>query len=415
VPGTTTAMTDHELLVQYARSGSQAAFAALVGRHAPWVYAAAVRMLRGDRHLAEDVAQAVFIVLSRKSSALVASRAALGPWLLSVTRYTAATALRAASRRANHERRAAQARPEAVGGAEADGGEEASWRWLEPLLDRLVDRLAATDRRAVVLRFYEQKTFAQLAAELGSTEEAARKRVARAIDRLRAMIERAGVTVAAAALATSMAQHTSAAAADPVIAGVISRAVEAAGSTAGAVVISAPTAAQALAKGAMTMMTLAKLKVAAGLVAAVCLTGAGAWAAASGWGSGATPADPGGDIVANSSPSPAALAANDKAPKVDDAFLGRVVPELHFTDVALDDCVSFLNDVGRSTLEVDWAAFEAAGVKKLAIVKLDVKGATYREAITKVFRAAGAKSNPVIGAKAGKNGERVVTVGPGKK
>src|SRR4051812_31386765 len=166
--------TEVELLRQY-RGGDQEAFARLVARHVDWVYSAARRQLGGDVHLAEDVTQAVFIVLAQRGKRL-AENVALGPWLFGVTRYAAANARRAEQRRRRHESRAASMKSE-----QADN----EWNEIAPVLDDLVARLRPAERQAVFLRFYEKKSHAEVGAALGCSAEAARKRLDGALQTLR--------------------------------------------------------------------------------------------------------------------------------------------------------------------------------------------------------------------------------------
>src|SRR5436190_18704756 len=171
-------MSDLELLREYVRTQSQDAFSELVRRHIDWVHSSALRQVR-DRHLAEDVTQAVFILLAQKAHKLT-DQTVLSGWLFRGVRYAAANALRAARRRKYHERAAAMMKSEL-------SAAEAHWEQMAPLLDRCVARLGRAERQVVLLRFYEQKRFAEVAQTLGISEVAAGKRAERAVKRLREM------------------------------------------------------------------------------------------------------------------------------------------------------------------------------------------------------------------------------------
>lgn len=171
-------MDDAQLLKQYVETGSSEAFSALTNQHVNFVYGAALRMVR-DRHVAEEVTQAVFIVLARKAATL-RHEAVLSSWLLSTTRYAALGQMKVNARRKRHERRAAEM-AKTVWTEEA----ESSWPQYEGELDGALASLRETDRKAILLRFYEHKSFDEIAAILGTAEEAARKRVSRAVEKLR--------------------------------------------------------------------------------------------------------------------------------------------------------------------------------------------------------------------------------------
>ena len=149
--------------------------------------------------------------------------------------------------------------------------DDPQWRELAPMLDELIDRLSQADREAVLLRFYRQMTFAEVAAATDSTEEAARKRVDRAIDKLRRMADGKGITMSAATLAVML--ETQVVAAAP--AGLIATTTAAALADAGAA-MAAPGA--PLAGGVSWSMALAPLKVAAAaaVVAGACVLTIGA-------------------------------------------------------------------------------------------------------------------------------------------
>jgi RNA polymerase sigma factor (sigma-70 family) len=246
-------MTDRVLLSRYAESGSQEAFTELVRRHTDWVYSAALRLVH-DRHLAEEVTQAVFIVLARKAQKLGASTS-IPSWLFKVTRYSSSHVLRAEGRRKRHERKAAAMTNEAVRAA----GEE--WEQAERMLDELVARLSSQDREAVLLRFYQRKSMAEVGAGLGVSEDAAKQRVGKAVEKLRILFSHKGVALPAAALGAALLANTTHAAPAAVLA---STAAVASSSATGAAAESLT-----IAKGAMMSMFTAKAKMAAAVGLAV--------------------------------------------------------------------------------------------------------------------------------------------------
>ena len=213
-------MDDAQLLQQYVETGSPAAFAQLTNRHINFVYGAALRIVR-DRHVAEEVTQAVFIVLARKAATL-RHEAVLSSWLLSTTRYAALGQMKINARRKRHERRAAEM-AKTVWSEEA----ERNWPQYEGDMDAALASLRETDRKAVLLRFYEHKTFDEIAAILGTAEEAARKRVSRAVEKLRGYFGVSTRTLPATMLTyylysklsaeapAGLAEHVAAAAVDP--------------------------------------------------------------------------------------------------------------------------------------------------------------------------------------------------------
>lgn len=180
-------MEDRELLNNYVRSGSHSAFAELVARHTDMVYATSLRFVR-NAHLAEDVTQAVFLVLARKARS-VAGRPALAGWLYTVARYAAANALTEEMRRRRREAKAAAMR----GDIEEPSMPEDP-RMLA--LDEALGSLGGRDRDVLVLRFFEDMTVDQIGTTLGINKDAAAKRVTRALGRLRRRMAAAGGTAA---------------------------------------------------------------------------------------------------------------------------------------------------------------------------------------------------------------------------
>jgi RNA polymerase sigma factor (sigma-70 family) len=193
-----TSSDDLALLRRYVETGAADAFATVVARHADFVFATALRQTRGDRHLAEDVTQAAFIVLARRARSLREGASVAG-FLHQTTVYAGKNALRARDRRRRHEAAAAvdPAAPSA-GTTSAESDEAAA---VDDALTRLRDR----DRRLIVLHYFDGLTVAEAAARLAITHEAARKRLHRALERLRELLHHAGVTTTAAALTATLA------------------------------------------------------------------------------------------------------------------------------------------------------------------------------------------------------------------
>jgi RNA polymerase sigma factor (sigma-70 family) len=190
-------MSDHDLLQRYARTGDQAAFTELVARHLNLVYSAARRQVRPPQ-LAEEVAQSVFLDLARRARDFPSGQP-LAPWLHVVTRRTAVDTLRRESRR--------QAREQTASEIAAMQTPDSTWSHIAPLLDEAVATLPDADRTSLVLRFFEQKSLREIGTALGTNEDAAQKRVSRALDQLRTLLTRRGLTVTAAGLATNLSAH----------------------------------------------------------------------------------------------------------------------------------------------------------------------------------------------------------------
>jgi RNA polymerase sigma factor (sigma-70 family) len=189
--------SDRDLLQSYAATGSQEAFAALVRRHLDLVYSAARRQVRSPE-LAEEIAQAVFLDLSRAAGSVPAD-APLAAWLYVVTRRTAVDAIRRESRR--------QAREHAAYEIAAMNSPNPEWPLVEPLLDEAMESLDADARSAVLLRYFENKSLREVGQALGTSDDTAQKRVSRAVDQLRTFLLRRGVAVSAAGLTTNLSAH----------------------------------------------------------------------------------------------------------------------------------------------------------------------------------------------------------------
>ncbi|MEO5957758.1 MAG: sigma-70 family RNA polymerase sigma factor [Opitutaceae bacterium] len=204
-----TSPDDSELLRRYAHAGEEEAFAELVRRYLGLVYHAALRQVGGDAPAAEDVALQVFTRLARKAAALQQHRSLAG-WLHTTTRFAASEAMRAECRRRAREQEAFIMQELAD-----HGNTSADWERLRPVLDEAIGELNATDREAVLLRFFGGLGFAAIGARLDVAENTARMRVERALDKLRKLRERLarrGVTSTAAALGVVLANHAAVAA-----------------------------------------------------------------------------------------------------------------------------------------------------------------------------------------------------------
>jgi RNA polymerase sigma factor (sigma-70 family) len=196
---------DSDLLRRYAQDSSQEAFAEIVRRHIDFVYAAALRQA-GSAARAEDVTQAVFTDLARKARTLTGRRELVG-WLHTSAHYAATMIRRSEARRQLREQKA-QTMQEIL--HTPDSGID--WETLRPLLDDALLALGERDREAVLLRFFKQRSFGEIGATLGLSEEAARKRVERGVEKLRGLLAKRGLTSTAAALELAMAGQAAVAA-----------------------------------------------------------------------------------------------------------------------------------------------------------------------------------------------------------
>lgn len=221
---------DAELLRRYAEERSEGAFAELVKRRLGLVYSVAVRQCGGDAQLAEDVTQTVFTDLARKAGEL-AGRPVLSGWLYRSARFAAADVVRSERRRRAREEANALMNESWAG--KADAGTAADWEKLRPVLDEALAELGEEDRDAVALRFLEEKSFAEIGRRLELSEDSARKRVSRAVEKLQGLLARRGVTSTEAALALVLANQAAATVPARLAASVTSGALAGAGGATG--------------------------------------------------------------------------------------------------------------------------------------------------------------------------------------
>jgi RNA polymerase sigma factor (sigma-70 family) len=243
-------LSDQQLLRSYAQHRSEPAFTELVRRHVDLVYSAAFRMVR-DAHLAEDVTQSAFVALAQ-SAVQLSDRLVLSGWLHGTAQNIASKSVRSDVRRRAREQ-------EVVAMNELLSTEpDAAWEHIEPYLDEALGELSDPDRDALFLRYFECKSAREMARTFGTTEDAAQKRVSRAVERLREFFAKRGVTVGASGLVVVISANAVQAA--PVgLAATISTTAALAGT------VITPAATAVVAK-AIVMTTLQKTLLAAALV-----------------------------------------------------------------------------------------------------------------------------------------------------
>jgi len=240
-----TELDDHELLAAYARTESESAFATLVARHVNLVHSAALRFT-GNPHHAGEISQAVFILLARKAGGL-SRHVVVSGWLYETARLTAANFMKGEIRRQQREQ---EAYMQSTLNEPADAG----WQQIAPLLDEAMGRLGETDRNALVLRYFENKSVVQIAKALRLNEATAHKRASRALEKLRKFFTKRGLTLSAAALASAVS--TNAVSAAPVG---LATTISAIAATQGASAVGSTTT---LVKGTLKLMAWTKAKLA---------------------------------------------------------------------------------------------------------------------------------------------------------
>ncbi len=248
------AISDWELLQAYVKNRSERAFAELVRLHLDWVHSVALRHV-GDTHLAEDVVQSVFVLLARKARDLRPGTV-LGGWLFRTTCHVAAHARRAEQRRKNREANACTM----TNDTNSHENDEIVWQQLAPHLELAVSALSKTDRSAVLLRFYEEAPMRKVSDRLGVSEDAAKKRVNRAVEKMREFLVKRGVKLGGVALAGVLAEKT-AQAAPEAMAAVVTKIAMAAASASTSVML------PPLARETLRAWHWVRLKLATGLAA----------------------------------------------------------------------------------------------------------------------------------------------------
>jgi RNA polymerase sigma factor (sigma-70 family) len=195
-----TDISDADLLQQYARDHSGAAFTALVERHINLVHSVAFRQTNNQQH-AEDITQAVFIILARKASSL-GHKTILPGWLYHTARLTAANFQRSENRRIHREQEAY------MQSTIPESAPDLLWTELCPLLDQAMSQLGAHDRDALVLRYFQKKSLAEVGATMGLEERTAQKRIHRALEKLRGFFGKRGVDSTAESIAIAISAHS---------------------------------------------------------------------------------------------------------------------------------------------------------------------------------------------------------------
>jgi RNA polymerase sigma factor (sigma-70 family) len=197
---------DAELLLRYANERSEAAFSELVHRHVDLVYSSALRQMQGDHHRAQEVTQMVFIDLARKAAALV-RHPVLPAWLHRSSHLASLNLRRREARRRAYEKKAGT-ETTIIGSGEAS----VDWKAVGPVLDAAINELEERDRQAILLRFFAGNPFGEVGRRLKLSENAARMRVERALEKLHSRLARRGITSSSAALAAALTAQSVAAA-----------------------------------------------------------------------------------------------------------------------------------------------------------------------------------------------------------
>lgn len=229
--------SDRHLLEEFRSRGSHDAFAQLVRRHMGMVYHACRRRLR-DEHLAEDAAQAVFVLLSRRGPG--DGCPSVAGWLYRTALHTCANVNKARMRRERHERTAAEMRSEIASAPQSSE--------MDVALERALGELPATDRDVLIMKFYEQRELSEVAQALGISSNTATKRVSRALARMKRRLVGAGVA------GVSIEQTLHGALSQPAPTALVERTIES------VTISAAPPAVETIVNGVSIMLATTKAK-----------------------------------------------------------------------------------------------------------------------------------------------------------
>jgi RNA polymerase sigma factor (sigma-70 family) len=249
-------LDDKSLLREYVERNSQEAFGTIVGRHINKVYSVALRHTRNP-HQAEEITQAVFVILAQKANKLL-QHPVLAGWLYQTARLAAVTFIRSEIRRARREQ-------EAHMQTLLNENEPEIWPQIAPLLDAAMAGLSEMDRHAILLRFFDGKSMKEVGIALGVSEDTTKMRVNRAVEKLRLFFTKRGVVVSGTILTAAISANSATAA--PITLAKASTAVALAkGATASASI-------STLINATLKIMAWTKAKTSLALAAGLVLTG----------------------------------------------------------------------------------------------------------------------------------------------
>jgi uncharacterized protein (TIGR03435 family) len=328
-------MNDGQLLNQFAAHGSEDAFRTIVERHGGWVYHAALRQL-GNPHMAQEATQAVFIALAQKAGK-IPSNAVLSGWLFRATRFAVSNLMREEERRQRREHEAAMMESPLHLGAT-----ESVWAQISPHLNDALAGLPERDREAVLIRFFEDGTHKDVARALGVSEDAAKMRVSRALEKLRLFFAKQGFAMTSTALLAALAAHGAQAAPAGLSASVAASAAGN-GTTAAASTFT-------LAKGILKLMAWTKAKVALAVGLGVLLAGRAT-----------------GTLVFKKWETDQAYRDSWRAPGLDSSTVERALPQVRILPAKFAPPTHYLaqavsgdrwGGLGVSAGEIVWAAYD---------------------------------------------------------